>query len=529
MAAALLAAALVTLGHVLGWNGVDTAAQVYRVDSLRRTGFSLWDFRWYGGHWTLDYSLLYPYLASVLGMLATTIASAAVAPLAFDRLARRHLGPGATAASLAFAAGTLVAASIGQLTSLAGAAFGLAALWAVQGPAPRGRRVAALLLAVCCTLASPLTGAFLALAGAAWALDRALDRDRTAAWGVALATCAGLPIVAAALLFPGDGPMPYPASDWLWEMVVAAAIALLAGRRHRPLVLGAVLYMVAATGSELVPSALGGNIGRLEDMVALPLAVALMWTRLPVLLPLAAIPLALSQWTPAWGAFTVAPASPATHRSFYTALDRALAARAASGQPGRVEVVPTTWHWESAWVAPVMPLARGWERQLDEADNPIFYAPGRLGSASYRTWLVDNGVRFVALPLAPLDMAGRAEGALVASGRVPGLRLVWRSPGWRLYSVAGSPGIVSGPARLVSAAGGRIVLDAGAPGTVTVRVRWTPDWYVASDAGCVTRDQAWMSVRVDRPGPVRLDLSLFRADRTACPAVAVASGRAPAP
>jgi hypothetical protein len=515
--AALLAAVLVTIGHLMGWTGVDTAAQVYRVDSLRRGGFSLWDFRWYGGHWTLDYSLLYPSLAATLGLLATTVLSAALAALAFDRLARRHLGQGAAAASLLFGAGTLVAASIGQLTFLAGEAFGLWALVALTSPPRRGCRAAALVLALACSATSPLTGAFLALAAVAWAVVGIREGDRSAWWGLGLAAVAGSPILVAAILFPGDGPMPYPPIDWAWEMLVAAVVVALAYRQHRTLAVGGVLYMAVATSSVLIPSALGGNVGRLEDAMALPLAVGLAWSQAALLVPLTAVPLALSQWAPAWGAMTAAPASPASHESFFRSLDRQLDQRGASGPPGRVEVVPTEWHWEAAWVAPVMPLARGWERQLDEADNPLFYRSGSLDPAAYRGWLIDNGVRFVAVPTAALDMAGRAESALVGSGRVPGLRAVWHSADWRLYAVAGSPGIVSGPARLIATDDGRISLDAWSAGTVTVRVRWNPDWYVADGAGCVTRDGDWITVDVDRPGPLTLDLSLLRADRRGCP------------
>lgn len=524
MPAALLAAALVALGHLAGWTGVDTAAQVYRVDSFRSSGFSLWDFGWYGGHWTLDYSFLYPPLASALGMLGLTVLSAAVAALAFDRLARLHLGSGAAAASYLFAAGTLVSASIGQLTSLSGEAFGLAALWA----ASRRRYAVAGLLALVCTLTSPLAGAFLALAAAAWAVDLIRRRDRKSVGPAALVAIAGVPMVASAILFPGDGAMPYPAADWIWEMVVAAGVGLLAGRRHRPIAIGAVMFMAAATVAELVPSPLGGNVGRLEDMVALPLAAGLAWSRLPVLLPFAAVPLALSQWSPAWGAFTSASTQPSTHQSFYAGLDRVLRVDGAQGPSGRVEVVPTEYHWESAYVTPVMPLARGWERQLDEADNPLFYASGRLAPAAYRTWLLDNGVRYVALPTAPLDMAGKEEGALVASGRVPGLRLIWRAPGWRLYQVMGAPGILSGPAALVRSGRAGVVLDAYQAGTVEVRVRWNADWYVPNGDGCVARDGAWLSVQVSRPGPVTVALSPLRPDRSACTSGRPATEAAPA-
>ena len=523
MAAAALAALLVGLAQIAGWHGVDTAAQTYRVEAFRQHGFTLWDPGWYGGHWTLDYSVLYPPLAGTVGQATVAVLSAAAAALAFDRLARAPLGPGGRPAALVFAAGTLVPAAIGQLTFLAGAAFGLVALWAARAAttddghptgapaAPRlSGRAAAAVAALACALTSPLTGAFLALALVAWAVGTPRSR-RVAVTAGGLAVLAVGPVLAGVALFPGDGPMPYPVTDWIWEMVVAAALAG-AAARHRPIRAGALIWMVAATASVLVPSSLGGNVGRIEDLVALPLAAGLLWTRLPLLLPVAAVPLALSQWSPAWGALTSAAAQPSTHEAFYAPLDQELARRAAAGPAGRVEVIPTEYHWESVYVAPVMPLARGWERQLDVADDPLFYRAGGLTPQSYRAWLLADGVRFVAVPAAPLDPAGRAEAALVASGRAPGLALVWQDPDWALYSVAGSPGLVSGPARLVAAQGSTVVVDTSGPGTVTIRVRYSPRWGIASGAGCLTRSQpAWLALRVPGPERVRLGLGLLSA------------------
>lgn len=515
MIAALVAAAVVVFGYAMGWHGVDTAAQVYRVDSFRAEGFTLWDFSWYGGHWTIDYSLLYPALAGTLGILAVTVLSAAASAYSFDRLVRHRLGPAGPATAYVFAVGTLVAASIGQLTFLAGEGFGLPAMLAVS----KGRYRTAAVLGLACTLTSPLTGAFVAMATTAWGIDRLMAGDRRrVAVAVGLTAAAVLPILAAAVLFPGDGPMPYPAIDWVWEMIVAATIAVLAGRRHRTITVGCGLWMVAASFAEVVPSALGGNVGRLEDMVALPLGVALAWERMPLILPVAAVAMTLSQWMPAMGAFTTAPAQPSTRESFFAPLDRTLVGLEGKDPAGRVEIVPTEYHWEAAYVADVVPLARGWERQLDEADNPIFYGPGRLTSASYRGWLLDNGVRYVALAAAPLDMAGEAEAKLLDTGTVPGLRLVWSSPEWRVWAVAGSPGIVSGPATLVSENDGRVVLHAYSPGRVTVRIRWNKDWYVAAGAGCDEAVGDWTLVEVDRSGPVDLDMSLLQPNRTACPA-----------
>jgi hypothetical protein len=524
LAAPVLAAILVTIGRVLGWRGVDVAAQVHRIDAIRSSGFGLWDPQWYGGHWTLDYSVLYPLLASLVGVAVMTVLSAAGAALAFDRLARPHFAGGAgVAASLLFAAGTVVQSSIGQLPFLTGEAFGLAACWGFS----RRHTAVAALLALATSLCSPLAGGFVALALTAWALSRWRPGDRLAGLvpaAVVVVAAVG-PVVATAVLFPGQGNMPYPAVDWAWEMVVAAGIWLAAGRTEPAIRLGAMLFMAAATFAVAVPTPLGGNIGRLEDILAVPLAVALLWTRWRVVLPVALVPLVLSQWSPAWTAITTDPGQPSTHRAFFTPLDAALRGFSAAGPAGRVEVVPTKFHWEAAYVAPVMALARGWERQLDVSDNPIFYRSDELAPASYRSWLLNNGVRFVALANAPLDMAGQSEGRLVASGTVPGLRLIWQSAGWRLYSVAGSQGIVQGPAVLVRASGDQVVVAARAAGSVLVREHFTSDWSLSKGAGCISRSPAsWISVDVPGPEVFTLDVSLFASSQPRCAVVAASAG-----
>ena len=513
--AALLAAVLVGAAQLLGWRGVDVAAQVYRVDAFRHSGFTLWDFQWYGGHWTLNYSVIYPPLAAGLSVPGLTVLSAGLAALAFDRLVRPHFPAGGRAASLVFAAGTLVPAAIGQLPFLAGAALGLTALWV----ASRRAYAPAALLAGAAALTSPLAGAFVALAAAAWAIRdwRDTDLEGFPVGAASLGTAAAGPVIALAVLFPGQGSMPYPFVDYLWELTIAVALWALAGRGEPAIRAGCVLFAALATFSVAVPTPLGGNVGRLEDIVALPLCVGAIWARRRVLLAAAAVvPLVLSQWGPAWSAVAGASSQASTGRAFFAPLDGELARLAGSGPAGRVEVVPTEYHWEAAYVAPVMPLARGWERQLDVADNPLFYETDALTATAYRAWLLDNGVRFVALPAAPLDMAGRAEALLVSSGTVPGLVPVWHSRSWRLFSVDGSTGIVSSPARLVSVGDGKLVVRTGAPGAVLIRVRFSPDWTI-DGAGCLTRtDQSWIMVTVPRAEQFSLELSLFGSGSSSC-------------
>lgn len=519
----LLAAAAVGLGLLLGWRGVDLPAQLYRVASFRAHGLTIWDSQWFGGHWTLSYSVLFPALAALGGVAAVTVLTAAVAALAFDRLAVAHLGAGGRQASVVFAVSTVVQSAIGQLPFLAGEALGLCACWA----ASRNRWAAAAALALGASLTSPLAGAFVMVAMAGWALTQwAAGRGAAAAVRVrplvragAVILAGGAPIVISAVLFPGQGDMPYPGVDYAWELAVAAGLWVSAGRGHPALRSGLLVYTAAATAAELVPSAVGGNVGRLEDVLALPLAVGLLWPH-PALgrrlvLPLVAVPLLLSQWGPAWGAMTTNAGQPSTHRAYFAPLLAALTGAAAAGPAGRVEVVPTEFHWESVYVASAVALARGWERQLDEADAPLFYGPAAgLDAASYRAWLLDNGVRFVALADAPLDQAGRAEARLVATG-VPGLQLVWRSPHWRLYQVLDSSGIVAGPAHLVRQNGDRVTVATPAAGPVLVRVRYSPDWELTAGAGCVApappppgvhAGGTW--VRVEAPGAEQFTLRL---------------------
>ena len=81
-------------------------------------------------------------------------------------------------------------------------------------------------------------------------------------------------------------------------------------------------------------------------------------------------------WTPIVEAFDGAANGPSSTAAYYQPLIDELDPLS-HGQPVRVEIPPTVHHWESAYVAPVFPLARGWERQLDVAYNALFYNPGR--------------------------------------------------------------------------------------------------------------------------------------------------------
>ena len=98
---------------------------------------------------------------------------------------------------------------------------------------------------------------------------------------------------------------------------------------------------------------------------------------------------------------------PSTKHGYYVPLLSALRRQAAM-PIGRLEIPITHNHWEAAYVAPTVVIARGWERQLDRQVNGIFYR-GRLNATSYRAWLDRLGVRWVAVP------DTRLEGAVAIS------------------------------------------------------------------------------------------------------------------
>jgi hypothetical protein len=502
--APLVALFAVGVGLALGWRGVDMAAAVHRVSQFRQAGYSVWDASWYGGQWTLDYSVVFAPVASTLGLRLLSLLAAGGAALGFERVVTRHFGPPARFAAVVFALSTVVETSIGQLPFLSGEALALVALWA----ATRRRWPAAWAAAIATSLLSPLAGAFLALGAVSWLLASHRSRDRRWSLAVlAVPVAVGLPVVTTAVLFPGQGVMPFSAVDCLWDLIIAAAIFVFTPSRQRALRVGTVLYGAALVASYAVASPVGNNIGRLEDCLALPLAVLLLWPYRRVLLAVAAVPLVLSQWGPALGAMTSLASQPQSQRGFYVPLDRWLTRSDPGGTLGRVEVVPTQAHWESVWVAAVEPLARGWERQTDVAANPIFYRAGALTPASYRAWLLDNGVAFVALPDAPLDFAAQAEGRLITRG-VPGLRPVWHDRNWQVWAVAGSTGLVAGPAHVVSVGPQRIVIAAPQTGPLTLRVAWHGNWTVRQGDACAEGDGRWTRLDVARPGTIVVSTTL---------------------
>ncbi|HSD79840.1 MAG TPA: hypothetical protein VLB47_04235, partial [Solirubrobacteraceae bacterium] len=342
---------------------------------------------------------------------------------------------------------------------------------------------------------------FLGLAGGAWWIAQR-------GWApVALGAGGVLPALALTVAFPEGGTFPFAASSFWPSLAVLAAAVLALPREERLLRAGGALYACAMVASFALQTPMGGNVVRLGALVAGPLVACALWGRRPALLAALAVPLLWWQWGAAADDWYRAERDPSVQQSYYAPLLRELQRRGAGTALARVEIPFTDNHWESRWVAPHVPLARGWERQLDVRRNAIFYDGRTLTPAAYRRWLDANAVRWVALSDAPLDYSAAAEAALVRRG-LPYLREVWRDRHWRLFAVRDPAPLATGPAVVTRAGPQAVELDARAAGTVRLSIFFTPYWRLAKGDGCVERTaDGRVRLRLRRPGQVRLDIA----------------------
>ncbi len=498
VAAPLLVAALLAAAYVIvAPPSLDLAAALLRARLFAAEGFAGWDNWWYAGHATLGYSVLFPPLAAltspqVVGALAA-VASAGL----FAALVTERYGTRARPAAIWFAAATAVDLFTGRLPFALGLMLALAATLAVQ----RERWVAAAGLGALSALASPVAALFAALVGVSVAgcALRPLRAPRLAG-GAALLVASLLPLLALALVFPQGGREPYALSAFLPIPILSALALCVVPRSERELRLGIVLYAAGCLAAFVVPSAVGANAGRLAPLLAAPLAALVLWGRRPIWLLAAALPLLYLQWQAPVTDVVSTARSPAVAEAYWQPLLTFLHRQ--SGPPFRIEIPFTSTHWEAYWVAPEFPLARGWERQLDVSDNPLFYS-GHLTAGSYRAWLRAMAVRFVAVADAGLDPSAVPEVRLIDRG-LPYLRLVWRTPHFRVYAVRRAVPLVTGDARLVALGPDSLTLAVSRPGSALVRVRFSPYWALTRGVGCVERAGAFTRLQLRAAGPATL-------------------------
>ena len=208
-------------------------------------------------------------------------------------------------------------------------------------------------------------------------------------------------------------------------------IGALIPAEQRALRIGVLLYAVAMTGAYVLPTAVGGNADRLGALMAGPIAACVLvggsasarrmgpptapFSRARRRRALIVLAPALLYWqvnAPA-ADFAASVSNPAVSASYYAPLLGELRALGVGfgARPARIEVVPSGDHWEARWVAPEVMIARGWERQLDQYRNALFYDESTaLTAARYRAWLSEQAIAYVALPDSTLGLLGDGRG-----------------------------------------------------------------------------------------------------------------------
>ncbi len=505
----LLAAVLAALWLLLAPPTPDLAAQVFRATLFRQEGFAVWDSSWYGGHNLPGYSLLFPPLAALIGPRLLGALAVTASVVLFERLIGSHFPARATRwATVWFALAAIGDLMIGRITFSLGVTFGLACLLALD----RKRTVLAVVAAVACAAASPVAGSFVLLAAVAVTIA---TRSRAAALVGAAAT---VTILAMTLGFPAGGVQPYPLRSTIIPVAATVAIALLAGQRYRALWVGALLYAPACILAALIPTPLGENIARLGALSAGPLLAALILSRptpprhLGVLILIGAT-VACWQLLGPLRETAKGAVDPSTAAQYHQPLIDYFETH--TDQPFRVEVPFTRAHWEAAYLAPHMALARGWSTQLDTKYGALFYRKETpFSAAEYHRWLRRNAVRYVAVPDAAPDPSSVRELAVIAS-RPSWLKPLWQSANWKVYEVTDHRPMVSGPGDLVSLGRDRFTLQAHRARPMTVRVRWTSFFVLTEGSACLARAKGgWTEVTPVRPGTLKI-AARFNVERMA--------------
>jgi hypothetical protein len=178
--------------------------------------------------------------------------------------------------------------------------------------------------------------------------------------------------------------------------------------------------------------------------------------------------------------------------------------------------VPLRDHGEAAYVAPVVPLARGWSRQIDTDRNPLFYE-GVLTPGEYARWLDDRAVDAVALPRrAEVDFSGLAERELLRRGSVPGLEQVWQDEHWTVWRPVPVTPLAEPPVRVLDTDRVGVVLRSDRPASSQVSVRWSR-WLSVTGPACVERDGVLTRVHFSAAGTAVLSSELSLRPTGHCP------------
>ncbi|MFB7397382.1 MFS transporter [Streptomyces sp. NPDC056191] len=482
----LAATGLAAVTHILWFfffanSGGDLAAQDAWAEFVGRHPDSAYNLAWYGGMHPVSYSVVSPYLMSMLGVRSTMmVAGTLSAGLTALILVRVRAVRNPLACSVAGVFAFLCNALSGRVTFGLGMMFAVGAVAAVFCWPHRWRRkrwakaAVAAPLAGLATACSPVAGLFLGVAAAALFLNR----RRPGAYALGLA-----PVVVVALsswLFPFSGTQPMAFGSTALPLLFGVLTFLLVPKDWRTVRTAAAVYTIGTLLTWLIDSQIGSNISRLPMLFAGVVLLAALPYTAPRSRRWYALVLAfagLNFWIGFKGVDDVIRTAPdASWARELAPLVNQLQVRDA--RKARVEVVPASSHRESSALSPYINLARGWNRQADMERNPLFY-DDTLNAVNYEEWLHRWAVHYVVLPTGAPDSGAEQEAELVGDG-LPYLKQVWSDENWRLYEVADPTPLADPPAMVQSAEENEVVIRVETPGRVLIRVPYSP-WLALVD------------------------------------------------
>ncbi|MEU6218469.1 MFS transporter [Streptomyces sp. NPDC047022] len=464
-------------------SGGDLAAQDAWAEFVGRHPDSAYNLAWYGGMHPVSYSVVSPYLMSVLGVRTTMMIAGTISAgllmliLIRSRAVREPLWP-----AMAGVFGLLCNAISGRVTFGLGTMFALGATasvfcWPYRWRYKRwAKALCAAPLAALATMSSPVAGLFVGLI----AVALFLQKRRPGAWALGLAPTAVVGL--SAWLFPFSGTQPMTFWSAILPFAFAVLVFLLVPEEWKTVRITAGVYGLSVLLVWLISSQIGSNITRLAMLFA---GVALI-AALPFTVPRSrkwyAIVVAFTGFIVYIGAKTI---DDIVHTTPAASWARELAPlvnqlQVTGAEKGRVEVVPARSHREASALAPYVNLARGWNRQADMERNPLFY-DDTLNSANYHAWLQRWAVHFVVLPKGEPDGdGGQRERELVLRG-MPYLREIWGDPNWQLFAVTDPTPLADPPAVVDRAEQGELTIEVKKAGRVLIRVPYSP-WLGLVDA-----------------------------------------------
>jgi hypothetical protein len=438
------------------------AARARQSAAAHGVGLTYW-FSWFGGGSTPgNYSVLMPFLSTLVGAaLLGALATAAITPLCW-RLVRGSSYPLAATWAVTVTAGLSLWS--GRIPFAVGTAISVAALIAVRDQ----RRILAAALAVLAVLVSPVSGAFIAVG----LVGTLLHRSHRTISATTIVT-AGVALGVVGAVFGAPGPEGFTAKQ---ALVTALALLLfLVSRPPRYLRVVILLSVLACPLLVAVPNGMGSNFQRLV-WICLPVAVVAT-ARTP--LRFAGFASALAIVAGALGTVhDVAVArAPMSTVSYYVPLAAELDHIPALTDY-RLEAVPDGTHTASYALLDHAMLARGYLTQTDNALNGVLTSWATLNPLTYKIWLDNNAVGYVAIGRTALNPDPEYE--LVSGRQLPYLTRIWSDTNWTLYRVESPTPIVAPPGRIRHADQSSMTVDVPKAGKLPVRVRWSK--FLTADA-----------------------------------------------